>query len=155
MAYVKRKRDCSDKELHDFVALASGGHKVHSLKLDRVELIGFFYEGDVLIATRCLKHPFLSYKQRIFAAARMEEYHPIYTLESGYSFTLERFRGFGLSTLLLRLLLKHPLAKRYRVFGTTLMHNTPIIKCYLKVGAKPIGRPFCSENGMVLIWKLN
>jgi len=153
--YVKLASECSQRERDDFVALVSnGGHSVPQVNLERVKLIGFVYEGDLLISARCLKQPFLSYKRRVFKAAQMESYSSFYFLESGYSHTLERFRRFGLSTTLLKKLLRHSSIRRHNVFGTTLMHNTPIIKCYLKVGAKPIGKPFCSPNGMVLVWRL-
>lgn len=152
--YVKHRATCSKQEIKDFVALAQGGHTVPAINIERVELIGFVYEGDTLIATRCLKRPFLSYKKRVFQAAQMERFHSFYSLESGYSHTVERFRKFGLSTSLLRALLEDKRTQMHTVFGTTLMHNTPIVKCYLKIGAKPIGRPFCSENGMVLVWRL-
>jgi len=152
--YIKPRVECSEQELADFVRLASEDTCRQTIYTARVQLIAFAYEGDELISTRCLKAPFLSYKVALFKQAQMEEYHRLYSLESGYSYTVPHFRKNGLSTMLLKSLMDYEPYRHLKVFATTLMHNTPIVKVMLKLRAKPIGRPFATPNGMVLVWRL-
>jgi hypothetical protein len=150
MIYVKHICSCSDRELSDFEWLASLGNTTPYVQLERVRFIGFAYEGDMLISCRALKLPYYAYKEKIFTAAQSRHHISTY-YESGYSYTWPHYRGKGLSCLLLKMLLaKAP----HRVYGTTLMHNTPIIKIFCKVGGRPVGVPFCSDNGMVMLWLL-
>ena len=100
--YVKTKDECTEQELADFVRLASEDPTRPTIYVARVKLIAFAYEGDELISVRCLKQPFLAYKTALFKRARMEEFHIYYPLESGYSYTVPRFRSNGLSTILLK-----------------------------------------------------
>jgi len=154
MIYCKHRTECSQKELDDFVRLLDG-EPIAPL-VARIELFAFAYEGEELISTRVLKRPFDIYRRRIFVAAQMESYHSLYPLESGYSYTKPCFRKNRLSSILLRNLLADERYKHAKVYATTLMHNTPVIRVMLANNGKPIGRPFVAENGkdMVMIWKL-
>ena len=152
--YIKTINECTPRELADFEWLEAEGNTVPRVQLERVKLIGFYYEGDELIATRALKKPYLGYKVGLFRRAQMERFHVYYSWESGYSYTVPRFRQNGLSTILLRALINHRAAWPHNIYATTLMHNTPVIKVFLRVNGKPIGRPFCSPSGMVMVLRL-
>jgi RimJ/RimL family protein N-acetyltransferase len=152
--YTKLRTECSPEELNKFDQLARCNTKRQTIYLDRVKLIAFAFEGDELISTRCIKQPYESYRIELFKHAQMDTYYRCYPYESGYSYTVPHFRRNGLSTMLLKKLLAFRGFSQHKIFATTLMHNTPIIKVMIKVGGKPIGRPFESQNGMVMVWKL-
>ena len=151
MADVKSKKpsECSVDELTSFESLVNKGGEVVGIGLsDRIRnaerLVFLVEDNGVLSGIAALKKPLTSYKKKVFNNAESKENPDEFTLEVGWIYVEEEFRGRKYSQLLLGEVLR--LAGEKRVYATTRENNEAMSRTNLRFGLEQSGHPYKSND---------
>jgi GNAT superfamily N-acetyltransferase len=147
---IKKPSECSNSELDSFEALVRRGGEVTGAglrnRIKRAKYLVFLVENDKTLAgIAALKEPNVSYKNKVFKKAGSPENTVEFTLEAGWIYVEEQFRGRRYSRLLLGEVLK--VAGKKAVYATTRENNEAMKRTNLHFGLLQSGHPYASEEG--------
>lgn len=141
---IKAPSECTKQEIEDFHQLVSSGGEVEVAllrsRIRRAKLLALHYEKDTLVATTALKRPNETYKKDVFRKARVSDESDRYSLEVGWAFTMEEYRGKGICSGLVQQLVNR--SESEAIFATTRKHNLQMHRILKKNGFRKIGKQF-------------
>lgn len=141
---LKKPLECRENELDNFVSLVILGDQVneHGLKqrIKRAELLGFWYEKNVLVGTTGLKRPYRSYKEKVFKEADFSQTSNKYNLEIGWVFVKKEHRKKQIGANLVQEI--NEVCKDQNVFATTRINNTAMQKILKRNGFRKVGHQY-------------
>lgn len=139
---IKEQNYISDNEAATFVGLLTKQRKVTIPSIEKIKTcskIVLCYADDELIGIGALKQ----HKSSALEKAGLAGIEDIFSLELGYFFVSEAFRGLGVSTAIARLLLLDKLEEN--IFSTTELYaDNPMKKTLEKLGFRHFGNPWKS-----------
>ncbi|OBU17602.1 hypothetical protein AYY19_13180 [Photobacterium aquimaris] len=141
---IKSPSECTDSEIDVFVRLTIEGGQVSpnnlTTKVKRAEKLVFIWEGGVCVAIAGLKNPADTYRNRVFAKAKVEDQKNDYKYEIGYIYS--KIKGVG--NELMEAVLKA--SNSASLFATT--KNTNNVMQYLlpKYGFERLGQSYLNDT---------
>ncbi|MGD0451183.1 MAG: GNAT family N-acetyltransferase [Candidatus Bathyarchaeia archaeon] len=129
---IKPPIQCTKKEIEAFFQLLKIGSEVEMRSahegIMRAKFLAFHYEKESLAGIAALKKPTENYKRGIFLKAKTTEQEDNFDLELGYVVTLERYRGFGICSTLVRQLIERSQDSMYATTRTTNMAMQTVLQ---------------------------
>jgi len=151
---IKAPSKCDDKELLDFHRLVLKGEQVQAAglkyRIRRAVLLAFYYERDTLVGVAALKRPNRAYKDEVFRKAGVFEKRDELDFELGWAFTLEKYRGKGICSCLVRKLLEESEPKN--LFATTRKDNLQMQKILKQNGFRRVGKSYVGRSCSLLLF---
>lgn len=148
---VKSPVDCTQEELHAFLAMILSGNKIMKERLEQrirnAVFLAFAYDDAELVGIAALKRPLLTYKNRIFQQAAVPEQAKKFLYEFGYAVTKKTYRRKGVATELAQSLLQKT---NKNVFATT--GNKIAEKLLERFGFKKLGTPYKGYNKNLFLY---
>lgn len=146
---IKRYEQCTGNELsifEDFSAKARG-KTPSNLKsiIRRCLYLGFAYHADIIIGIAGIK---VVPESKSWELAESVQDRHNYPYEIGFMYVVPEYRGQGINTSLVDLLL--PLVDNQGVFLVTASENNIVINSFLKRGFTPAGQPYGSAQWRIL-----
>jgi len=156
---IQRPPLCSESELKEFHRLVLAEGKVTQLGLLKrirgAKLLGFHYQEQRLVGVAALKTPNENYKNRVFVKAGVEHLSGQFQTELGWAVTREAFRGRGIGSRLIEILLNQE--QNARIFATTASENIPMQRILTRFGFTKTGHPYgeqAPESPTLQLWLL-
>lgn len=140
--YIKKPKECTEREINEFIQLVLVGKQVASKGLKKrilnTKLLAFCYIDKELIGISSIKRPVLIYKINTFKKALVEKESLKYNYELGYTVTKAGFEGNGISFKVNSKLISH--ITDSGVYATTA--NPVMIHLLKKLDFKAIGEEY-------------
>jgi hypothetical protein len=147
--FKREPKECDVKEIGDFMAFVVAGGEVTSHSLEsRIRAAGqliFLNVGDCLSGIAALKHPNLSYRDRVSASSGVPLMEEDYPFELGWVFVMPSARGRKFSIDLTRAAVEAGAGKG--IFATSRTDNAAMHSSLRKCGFSPVGSPYASTRG--------
>ena len=145
--------DCTPQALADFENLVIKGGTVDSQGLterirDASRLMFLRESNGRLVGVGALKHPLLSYRNRVFAQARAAVRADEYPIDLGWIAVAKSHQRRGLWRRIIRRLIS--LAENENLFAT-IRADARAIRFAADYGFKPAGKPYPSGRGYDLV----
>ena len=145
--------DCSRQELADFenLVIEAGTVDPHGLtqRIRGASRLLFLRESNgQLVGVGALKHPLLSYRNKVFAKARATPRSEEYRIELGWVAVAKAHQGRGLLRRIISQLIG--LAENENVFATT-RADPRAMRFATDFGFKAAGKPYPSGHGYDLV----
>ena len=145
--------DCTPQTLADFEKLVIEAGTVDPQGLthrigDSSRLLFLRESNGQLVGVGAFKHPFLSYRTRVFAEARATASADEYPIELGWIAVAKSHQGRGLSRRIIGRLMS--LAENENVFATT-QPDARAMRFAADYGFKLAGKPYPSGGGYDLV----
>ena len=151
---IKAPSRCNDKELQNFHCLVLEGEQVQAAGLKdgirKAVLLAFYYEEDTLVGIAALKRPHQAHKEEVIRKAGVFEKRDEFDLELGWAFTLEKYRGKGICSCLVRKLLEAHGSKN--LFATTRKDNVQMQKILKQNGFRRVGKSYVGRGCRLLLF---
>ncbi len=144
---IRLPRDCSDKQIEQFVRLVSMGGEVAEGVEDRVmrsHAIGFVEYDGLPVGVAAMKRPLKSYKRKVFENAESKESIESFSHELGWIFLKENHRGKGQMTPLINEMLAR--FDGFPIFSTTRSSNDVMKEILEHLKFVPSGKPYRSTQ---------
>jgi GNAT superfamily N-acetyltransferase len=146
---IKTPNSCSRRDLNEFQRQVEKGDEVETSglreRIRRAFLLAFAYIGDSIVGVAGLKNPCPSYKRKIFEKADLKQRCHEFDKELGWVFVVEGHRGRGISTRLVKALLKE--AGGFNIFATSRIEIVPMHRALMSAGFLEAGKSFISGRG--------
>jgi GNAT superfamily N-acetyltransferase len=145
--------DCTPQALADFESLLAEAATVDpeglTQRIRHASQLLFLRESNgQLVGVGALKHPFLSYRSRVFAEARAAASADEYPIELGWIAVAKSHQGRGLLRRIIGQLMS--LAENENVFATT-RTDARAMRFAADYGFKLAGKPYPSGRGYDLV----
>lgn len=110
------------------------------------DLIAFLLDNDKIVSTATLKNPLISYRNKVFKAADVDEEKENYIKEIGYIVTRQEYEGQKLCQQLLNKFI--PCVDSHKIFATT--RKPSIVHILGKYGFKKIGTTYNNDLDLLI-----
>ena len=136
--------ECSPVQIDSFFELVVQGGQVRTMGLrERIRSahwLGFHFENGELVAIAALKRPAKKHRDNVFRYARSTLPENSFSVEIGWVFTKETWRGQGIAHRLIEKLLQN--GSQYELFATTRTENLSMQSLLSSFGFERTGTPF-------------
>lgn len=144
----KRYSELTDSEKSQIIELITRGAEVNPttlpFRLEESEIVGFWIDNGIIIATATIKKPLRSYIQYVFSNAKTDLNYTDYNFELGYVYVDEKCRNQKLALRLCRHLCEIFLSEK--IFATTRTDNYSMQSILTKLYFTLEGEKYANRN---------
>lgn len=144
VAEIKKPLECSRKEIEGLFQLVQKGGEVDpsglKTRIKRAKYLAFQFDQNKLVGILGLKRPCEIYKKRVFKKAGLPKDAEKFDLEIGWAYTECLYRGRGICTNLIQLILSK--SGNENLFATVRTENAAMCRVLEKTGFEKIGIPY-------------
>ena len=150
---IDKPTNFTEDQKNEFEALVKLGRQVDikglGSRLNHSQLLGFYYVENQLTSIVAIKRPDFGYRNRVFQKSHVSERSDEFSLELGWAYTVNEYRGKGIGGELAQAILEK--APRINIFATTKTDNYRMQRILTKNGFISIGKPYAGNDNHKLI----